>query len=522
MIVASPRRWTEPSESGFALRFGLLAAAVVVVPALVAALRLPEPFDLAAPVAGALILAAAYLRWPAEALLTLAMAVLFYDTVDFYVGGAVKQLDEASVGLLALVAFVRAAPRWRSWMWWPRDVAVAVVIGAALLSTFVEAVPLQTWLPALVLVGKSIAFLYTVTWTEFRVWEIRGGMRVVLGIGLVVLALGFIEVLVPGPFASVFGLPAFTPRGGLPVVKSIFVHPALFGWFCVFVALFLFAAFVQTRRWLLLVLALLFSLGMILTARRRVILSLAAGLGAGFLDSLRRLRSRAEIVRAWWPVAAGTGVLLVVFMPLFIGLYHLTLERYIPGVVEDPIGENGDGEGFGDSDENPQARIALYLGSIDIAQDHLPLGGGLGRYASWMSRVDYSPLYVEYGLSDIRGLRENNPLYATDTFWPQILGEFGVVGLIGYAGFLGSLAYLLWREAGRQEDEDTIRLLRIAAGMVFTQAILESVASSMFHSPPRVYLLYLVLGIVASMAWRSRAADGRANVRGPQRRAASS
>ena len=41
--------------------------------------------------------------------------------------------------------------------------------------------------------------------------------------------------------------------------------------------------------------------------------------------------------------------------------------------------------------------------------------------------------------------------------------------------------------------------------MVFAQAILESAASSMFYSPPRVYLVYLVVGIVASVAWRRRA-----------------
>ena len=217
--------------------------------------------------------------------------------------------------------------------------------------------------------------------------------------------------------------------------------------------------------------------------------------------------NRALGYRSWWPVAAGTGVLLIVFMPLFIGLYQLTLERYIPGVIEEPIGEDGEGSGFADSDENPQARIALYMGSIEIAQDHLPLGGGLGRYGSWMSRVEYSPLYVEYGLSDIRGLREENPLYATDTFWPQILGEFGVLGMLAYVGFLAALGYMLWRESNRRADDDAIRILRIAAGMVFAQAVVESLASSMFHSPPRVYLLYLVIGVVASMGWRARAAD---------------
>jgi hypothetical protein len=37
------------------------------------------------------------------------------------------------------------------------------------------------------------------------------------------------------------------------------------------------------------------------------------------------------------------------------------------------------------------------------------------------------------------------------------------------------------------------------------QALIESLASPMFHSPPRVYLLYLAVGVVMSLAWRRRA-----------------
>jgi len=121
-----------------------------------------------------------------------------------------------------------------------------------------------------------------------------------------------------------------------------------------------------------------------------------------------------------------------------------------------------------------------------------------------MSRIEYSPVYEQYGLSDIRGLGPENPLYATDTFWPQILGEFGVIGLAAYIAFLATLAYRLWRESGRP-DGGTLRVLRLGAGMVFAQALVESAANAMFHSPPRVYLLFLVVGAVMSMAWRSPA-----------------
>jgi O-antigen ligase len=100
-------------------------------------------------------------------------------------------------------------------------------------------------------------------------------------------------------------------------------------------------------------------------------------------------------------------------------------------------------------------------------------------------------------------------MFITDTFWPQILGEMGVGGLVTYATFIGWMGVMLWREADRRDDGEFRRVFRFAAGMVFAQTIIESFASSMFHSPPRVYLVFLVIGAVGSMAWRIRAAEAR-------------
>jgi hypothetical protein len=500
LTIASPRRWGEATESGFVVRFVLLALAVVIVPVVIGALELPSPFDLLVPVSGAVILAVAYVWWPAEAMLVFAMVVLFYDTIAYYFSGPIKQLDEISVGLITLIAFGRAAPRWRAWIWWPRDLAFALVLVMALISTFANGVPAGIWIPALLLVGKPIAFLYAAMWTEFHPWEIRGGMRAALVIACVALALGLVEVVFPGPFDAVFRLPVFEPRVGLPIVKSVFTHPGQFAFFMTFAGLFMFAAYIVTRqlRWLLLGLA--FSLGTILSARRRAILSLLAGLLAAFVESLRTRPSLRTVFREWWPIATGVGVLLIAFIPVFLGLVTLTVDRFVdtPGVVP--------GEAVVDADDNPPARGALYIGAVEIASDRLPLGVGLGRYASWMSRVKYSPVYEEYGLDEIRGLGPDNPLYATDTFWPQILGEFGVIGFAAYLAFLGTIGYRLWRESGRPEG-GSLRVLRLGAGMVFVQALVESAANAMFHSPPRVYLLFLVVGAVMSIDWRTPASS---------------
>jgi hypothetical protein len=498
----------QDGEAGFIVRFIALIALVIAASWVVSLLPLAGIARYMVPAVGAGLLAAAFIWRPAEALLGFALLILFYDTLAIHLGGTFKQLDELALACFAIIAFVRIASRWRSWVWLPRDASIATVVVIGVVSSIAADVPPGTWVPGLMLSLKGVLFFYVVLWTPFRFWEVAAGMRIVLAVGLSVLALGVVELLAPRALQQAFGLPDYErTRAGLAVVKSVFVHPVLFAWFMGFVALFAFAQFVVTRRWRWLLVGLVFTAGPFLAVRRRAILALVAGLGAGFVESAVRIRRPRELIRAWVPVAAGLALVVAIFSSGLVGLVELTVDRYLPDIGEPaPTVAPGDPSLPEDTDENPQARIALYEGSVAVARDHLPLGGGFGRYGSWMSRVDYSPLYEEYGLSRIHGLRPSNPRFATDTFWPQVLGETGVIGLAGYIGFIGSIAFVLWREAGRAAGA-VHRVVRVAAGMALGQALVESLASAMFSSPPRMYLLFLVIGLVVSTAWRRQAGE---------------
>jgi hypothetical protein len=488
------------------LRLSLLLTALFVVSWTIALADFSGPLYVAGSVA--IILVLTYLRYPAEALLGTALFMLFNETYSLYLGMKIGPVDEVAVGLIFLIAGAKAARSWRSWMWLPRDVAVVAILLLGVASSLVAGVPIATWGIGLVLVGKSIAFLYAVMWTRFAAWQIRGAIWAVAAVGAAVLIVGWIELIDARAFREFLGLNHYpSSRSGMPVVKSLFVHPAPYGFFTAFIALFLYAQFVITRQWRWLLFAMAFTTGPMLSARRRAILALLAGLVAGVLESVRRLRRPMAVIREWAPVAVSVVLVLALFTPGLIGLYELTVSRYVTRDFTGPV--PGELPPSGDGDLNPQARIALYRGSVEIAADYFPLGGGLGRYASWMSRENYSPLYEEYGLSTIKGLTPDDPTFATDTFWPQILGEVGAFGLAAYLAFIASLAYILWREA-RRVDEEMYRLLRLGAGMVFAQALIESLASSMFHSPPRVYLLYLAVGVVLSLAWRRKGATSEA------------
>src|SRR4029450_13873781 len=135
-----------------------------------------------------------------------------------------------------------------------------------------------------------------------------------------------------------------------------------------------------------------------------------------------------------------------------------------------------------------------YQTSVDIASTEFPFGVGLGRFGSPMSRLEFSPVYAQYGLDRIWGLTPAFRAYVTDTFWPHILGEIGVLGLGAYLVFLASLGVSLWRST-RRMSAPILLAFCLGAWMVYVNALAESLASSMYESPPRIYLVFGAIGI---------------------------
>ncbi|MDM5307523.1 hypothetical protein [Peribacillus frigoritolerans] len=80
---------------------------------------------------------------------------------------------------------------------------------------------------------------------------------------------------------------------------------------------------------------------------------------------------------------------------------------------------------------NPnEARGVLLRTSIEIAKDNFPFGAGLGMFGSHASRVNYSPLYYQYGISNLWGLSPIYSMFITDSYWAMIIGEYGFFGLV--------------------------------------------------------------------------------------------
>jgi hypothetical protein len=499
----------EPSQRGFILRFAILAALLLSLPPIANALAGDnERLRLAPAVVAAAIMVIGFVWWRVESLLAFALFVLFYDTLALYMGGPVRRVDEMAVPGLALVAVWSALPRIREWWSWPRELAIAFVVAMGIASSLLNHVPLLTWAIQLVLVIKAIVIFYVALWTSARAFQIAAGMKIVLGIGLLIMALGIVELFNPVWFQQTLHLQQFlNARGPLFAVKSLFFHPVLFSWFTAFIAVFAWIWYLDSGRRLAWAIAAVFSLGPFLGERRRAILALLTALLVGFASNVLRLgESWRHIVRRWAPVGATMVVILVLFIPSLLNMWQATINNYIiPGGLPTP-GPSGTPieEPTGEGEAPPQVRIALYDGAARVAADYFPFGGGLGKWGSWMSRVNYSDLYCKYQVCHIHGLREKNPVNVTDTFWPEIIGELGFLGLAAYLVFLGSLGRGLWRAAGRYRH-GLLRVFALGSLLILAQALIESLASPMFHSPPRAYLLYLAIGVAVAIG--SRAPD---------------
>ena len=444
-------------------------AAIAVVVAIIGTVVPPGPKQPALAISGAILVALAYLWMPKPALLGFALFILFYDTFARWFGPSVRSYDEAVLPVLVLVALWRTKPwRDRTWIEPVRDGAILLVILFGVIASLLNGVPANVWVLGLLLMLKGIVFLYLVLWHHFDDRDVRQASVAVLAVGVAVLVGAFLEAINGPAFRSILGLPSIPDvRGQLPGLESIFVFPVLFAWFMAFVAIFLFSNYIVLRRWWMLVGAVVFGAAMFLSGRRRAIVGLALALVAGLVAQITHGVSRRAVVRLWLPVGIAALVLVIIFAPGLQTLWNRTINEWFDSSPA-PAAQNGGPIQF----VNGNPRLLLYQTSLQIATTEFPFGAGLGRFGSPMSRLVFSPVYSEYGLDRIWGLTPQYPAYVTDTFWPHILGEIGVLGLGAYIVFLGSIGVALWRST-RRVSAPVLLAFCLGAWMLFINALAE-------------------------------------------------
>ena len=189
-------------------------------------------------------------------------------------------------------------------------------------------------------------------------------------------------------------------RYGLRVVQLFYLHPTYLAGSMIFL-LTVLTLFYEKKNdfYILLTCAVLF-----FTLRGKAI----GGLAVYFLVYFFILKQRKKL-RFWHVLLLGAAALVVGWEQF--SYYYIDLE-------------------------GASARSALTQTSLVIAKDYFPIGTGFGTYASNTAAENYSPVYFMYGLNYIHGLSETDMLFGSDTFWPIIIGQTGVIGTVLYVWVL--------------------------------------------------------------------------------------
>ena len=300
-------------------------------------------------------------------------------------------------------------------------------------------------------------------------------VRWLLGAGLVAALVASIEAIDPPGFRDFVGLPtAVYLRAGWSSLQGPFVHPGIFGWVMGVCAVAAIALGLQGNRrvWYLFP---VFIAGILASGRRKPILGVfAATVVLLWMSARGAIRWKRLAV-----AAVATAAVMALFWPLLSDLMVTALKSY--GGTTNPL---------------EQARDAMYLASVSLAMDHLPLGVGPGLFGGYASRLYYSPLYDQLGLSTVWGLSRSNPSFLNDAFWPHVIGEFGLAGLAAYAWLLVRTSRRAFRAVRGVTRKH--RLLGMVAVGVLIQALAESVASSSFEGSLQAFVVFGLLAAAAS------------------------
>ena len=143
---------------------------------------------------------------------------------------------------------------------------------------------------------------------------------------------------------------------------------------------------------------------------------------------------------------------------------------------------------FGES-----ARMSLNSNAIQIFKDYFPIGVGFGKFGSWYARIKYSEHYYNYKMTHIYGLSPSMPFFATDTYWPSIIGE---TGFIGTGIFISIIIYIFKKIKRKYIRGNNIieKCMCNFAILVLVQSIIESSSEAIFNNSPQFLVIAVAIG----------------------------
>jgi hypothetical protein len=276
----------------------------------------------------------------------------------------------------------------------------------------VSAVPYAIASAGGILVVKGVLLYFALAQVDWTREDITWLTRTAAWIVSVALFCALINLVLPAQWTAVFANTGQAQyRSFLPSLIGPFTHPLQFGNFMSLVAIacatpLLYRARTQPRATGTTALFLASALSAVLSFRRTAVVGMLAGLS--YLALRRRHASLLVTALLVLPVAG------VVLYPVVRDVAEATYQNFIVDAAEN-------------------ARTRMTVDSVALAIQHFPFGVGFGRFGSAIARDFYSIEYFRLGYDAVNGLGSpgnpnNHGRWLTDTQWPAILGETGIVG----------------------------------------------------------------------------------------------
>src|SRR4030042_4538785 len=151
----------------------------------------------------------------------------------------IKYVDETvPLFLLVLLALSRIA-QGRFLKRTPIDIPLILFLAVALVSSIAAAVPAFVVISQFLIYIKAFIVFYLLYNLPLTEGIFQNYKNVFFWVGIVFFIFGLVDLVIPETLRRITGNVEFIEyRSVLPSVKSLFIHPGVFGWFMSFLALF--------------------------------------------------------------------------------------------------------------------------------------------------------------------------------------------------------------------------------------------------------------------------------------------
>lgn len=130
-------------------------------------------------------------------------------------------------------------------------------------------------------------------------------------------------------------------------------------------------------------------------------------------------------------------------------------------------------------------RSILLRDGIRLMIQNIPLGTGFGTFATSMAATYYSPLYMSLGYQVYRGMSATDSMFLSDSFWPAVFAQFGLIGTI----LFWILVFNFVQKALKKYKYDKNGGFSML--MIFVYMLITSMAESAFFNPAALLMIML-------------------------------